>query len=345
MKQTKIAILAPECALAWTIMGPLDLLHSSETIKPIFEGDLEPEFPSFQIAVVGRSMEPVQCFKGARILPDVALSDASYRPDAVIIPTIYSESSPFGRPGWSSPWRPFIDWMKSRHEQGAMLCAISTGTALLAETGLLEGKKATAHWTLLESMSASHPGIRFVRGVPVVEADASGRIRTMGAGTCWQSMILALVAKYASSGRAAALARLFSIHYSAEAPGDKNLFIPTISHGDQRVLKAQKMISQAYREPDALTRAFEASCLGRRTYERRFKRATGLSPLAYLQQIRLQKARLSLESTNHTIEDIASGVGYTDVAHFRSLFRRTLTVSPNSYRERHSLNNLLCVSA
>lgn len=344
MKQTKIAILAPECALAWTIMGPLDLLHGCATVRSIFEGHADPEHPPFQIDIVGRTLEPARCFKGARILPDVSLEDDTYRPDAVIIPAIYSESSQLGRPGWSLPWRPFIEWLRARHGEGAMLCAISTGTALLAETGLLEGKKATAHWTLLESMSASHPGIEFVRDAPVVNADASGRIMTTGAGTCWQPMILALVAKHASSGRAAALARLFSIHYPADGAAGENLFIPIVSHGDDRILKAQKMISHAYSDPGILSRAFEAACLSRRTYERRFKRATGLSPLAYLQQIRLQKARLSLESSDDTIEDIASDVGYMDVAHFRSLFRRTVTVSPNRYRERYRLDRLLCVS-
>src|SRR5690606_32524006 len=114
-------------------------------------------------------------------------------------------------------------------------------------------------------------------------------------------------------------------------------FVPVTHHGDVRILRAQKFIASSYETPDALLGAAEKAQLPRRTFERRFRLATGLSPLAYLQEVRIQNARSLLESTDWSVHDIAENVGYTDVPHFRTLFQRRSHLTPSRYRVVHSL--------
>ncbi|OOG53455.1 helix-turn-helix domain-containing protein [Polaromonas sp. C04] len=340
-RRVRVAILAPEHALGWTIMGPADMLHSAGTLWASLQG--EPDAVNrFEVAIVGRSSQPVVCFRGLRLMPDILLGDAGYEPDVIIVPALFEESVRFGRSGWSTPWRPFVEWIKARHARGAFVAAISTGVALLAETALLDGHRATTHWAMMEAMATNYRRIEFVHQNGLQSAGPGSRLVTTAAGTAWQSLVLLLVARFAGAQQSIELARLFSTQSLADqgrrgCPG----FVPPSDHGDAQVLRAQRAIAGNFEHADALADAMEKAAMTRRTFERRFRAATGYSPLAYLQEVRMQRARHLLDSTVHGVDEVAGFVGYGDVAHFRSLFTRMSGMTPSQYREAFGMGGML----
>lgn len=338
--RVRVAILAPEHALGWTIMGPADMLHSAGTLWASLHVGPNAVNP-FEVAIVGRSSQPVVCFQGIRLMPDVLLDDSTYEPDVIIVPALFEESVRFGRSGWSTPWHPFVEWIKARHARGAFVAAISTGVAVLAETSLLDGRKATTHWAMIEAMAANYSRIEFVHQRSLQGAAPGSRLVTTAAGTSWQALVLLLVAKYAGAQQAIELARLFS----AQSPSDQGKpfcpgFVPPCDHGDFQVLRAQRAIASGFNESNALKCSMDKAGMTRRTFERRFRTATGYSPLAYLQEIRMQRARHLLDSTNHGVDEVAELVGYGDVSHFRSLFTRMSGMTPSHYRETFGMGGI-----
>lgn len=259
-----------------------------------------------------------------------------------LVPALFEESVRFGRSGWSTPWRPFVEWIKARHERGPFVAAISTGVALLAETSLLDGRKATTHWAMMEAMAANYSAVEFVHQTGLQSAGQGTRLVTTAAGTARQSLVLLLVARYAGAQQAIELARLFS----TLSPSDQGRrccpgFVPPSDHGDTQVLRAQRAIATSFENTDALANAMDKAGLTRRTFERRFRAATGYSPLAYLQEVRMQRARHLLDSTTHGVDDVASLVGYGDTAHFRGLFTRMSGMTPSPYRETFGMGGML----
>lgn len=340
-RRVQVAILAPEHALGWTIMGPADMLNSAGGLWSSLQGG-EETGSRFEVRIVGRTQQPVSCYHGTRLMPEVSLNDASYVPDVVLVPGLFEESVRFGRSGWSTPWRPFVEWIRSRHERGALVGAISTGVALLAETGLLDRQQATTHWALLPAMAAHYSKVQFVSGQALVAAAAGSRLITAAAGTAWQALVLLLIARYMGSEQAVELARLFSSEPAMEAaPVHRRGFIPPRDHGDASMLRAQRAISASLSQPDALCRALTEVKLSRRTFERRFRVATGYSPLAYLQELRMQRARHLLGATTRSIDEIAVMVGYNDVPYFRNLFTRMSGATPSQYRSSYGMGELL----
>lgn len=325
-------------------MGPADMLHAAGSTWASLEGTRQAQ-SGFAVDIVGRSGQAVSCFKGTRLLPGVALEDLDYQPDVVLVPALFEESVRFGRSGWSTPWRPFVHWIARRHQRGALIAAISTGSALLAETGLLDGKKATTHWALHDAMAANYQKVEFVRNQQVQIAAPHSRLLTSGAGTAWQSLVLLLVARFRGAEQAMELARLFAASWPEQDTRRYSGFLPVVDHGDAQVLKAQRYIADRFPDAQCIAAAAESSGMMRRTFERRFRAATGYSPLAYLQEVRMQRARELLESSTRSVEDIAVSVGYHDLPHFRALFLRMCVATPSQYRESHGCSSLLHMTA
>lgn len=328
-----IGILAPQQALGWTITGPLEMLASA-TVWDNYLGAEDPSSKRLHLSVIGMDSNPVLCYGGARLIPDATLDDAHVIPDVLIVPSLFREASQFGRAGWALPWEPFLDYMRVAYRRGAAIGAISNGVALLAETGLLDGGDAVTHWAIHESLTKRHPGVRFHERPQLLFSSGERRIATTAAGAAWQQLVLHVVQATLGGCRAIELARLFAL------AGFQGMFVPVTDHGDSRILCAQRTLAVHYEDQNVLSRAIAASGLSRRTFERRFRLATGFSPLVYLKEIRVQNARSMLEATDLSITDIAENVGYTDLPYFRRLFHKALQLTPTRYRHLHGLRHL-----
>ncbi|WP_158970236.1 GlxA family transcriptional regulator [Chachezhania sediminis] len=334
--KTRIAIVLPPNALVSAVCGAYDILSSAGMIWSTLRYGVSRD-PIFDISVVAPRAGPAECLWDIQIFAHKALSEATDS-DIVVIPTFEASTVSRPRPELDHPdMLEIMDWLKGIHDRGGMLCSISTGSLLLAEMGLLDGEEATTHWAYAQAVEAWYPKVKFNYERAVYRVGPDRRIWVAGGGTCWQDLVVQLIARAAGPLVAAQTARSFTIFGQRGGQLPFTEFQPRLDHGDAAILRAQTWIDEQHAAPDAISGAREASGLTDRTFKRRFKSATGLPPTVYLQKTRVIEARMLLESTNLRIDEVAEAVGYGDAAFFRNLFKKVLGLHPSEYRDQFSL--------
>lgn len=222
-------------------------------------------------------------------------------------------------------------WLADQHRAGATLCAICAGAFVLAETGLINGRRATTHWAFAHALADRFPDIEVAIERMVID---DGDIMTAGGILAWTDLGLTLVEKLMGPSTMLATARFLLI----EPPGRRQSafaqFTPRFDHGDAAILRAQHHLHATRAQTYDLAALVAISGLEQRTLLRRFRKATGLRPTDYAQQVRIAKAREQLEATNQPVEQIAWEVGYSDPAAFRKVFQRITGLGPSTYRQK-----------
>jgi len=219
---------------------------------------------------------------------------------------------------------------------GAVVCSACTGSLLLAEAGLLEGEIATTHWAARDIFRRCYPGVRLAPERILSLAGEADRIVTSGGASSWEDLALYLVARFASNEEAIRIAKMFLF---GERPEGQLLFAgarPARRHDDAVVARAQAWIVNNYACESPVAAMVAGSGLAERTFNRRFRAATGYSPIEYVQTLRIEEAKQMLETGGDPVERISFEVGYADPTYFRRLFRRRTGVTPARYRQRFS---------
>ncbi|KAF0867106.1 GlxA family transcriptional regulator [Pseudomonas sp. LD120] len=222
-------------------------------------------------------------------------------------------------------------WLRQQHAAGATLGGVCVGSILLADSGLLDGRSATTHWTSAQAFAARYPQVRLEADKPIVD---DGDLITTAGLMAWAELGLRLVDRMLGPSIAAATARFLVMEHSDSASQCGSNFAPILSHGDAAVLKLQHWLQANGAVDVSLPVMAQQAGLEERTFLRRFRAATGLKPTQYCQHLRVGKARQMLEFTNGTIDHIAWTVGYQDPATFRSLFKKITGLAPSEYRNR-----------
>jgi transcriptional regulator GlxA family with amidase domain len=319
----KISILATKEVLTSSLTGPLDVFSSAG----VFWNRLkhEPPQPYFEVEIVAISAAPIQCFNWVTIQPHRAIESVD-QTDLVYIPSM-------GLPlqGLKSQAPQLLSWLRKMYEQGATLAGSCTGVFLLAEAGLLEHKQAITHWAYQEAFQNRYPRTCLKLENVVIEKD---RIISSAGGTSWHDLVLYIIEKFKGPEVALQCAKTFMLQWHQDGQLPYSTFHQQKSHGDAAILAAQNWIEERFPESDLITRCAEYIKMPLRTFKRRFKNATGLSPINYIQYSRIEQAKQLLESGQHTIEEISYAVGYDDGSFFRRLFKRHTGLTPNDYRRR-----------
>lgn len=227
-------------------------------------------------------------------------------------------------------------WMLERHSEGATVCSVCAGAFVLAETGLINGRRVTTHWAFSEELAARYPGIDLAAENLVID---DGDIMTAGGILAWTDLGLTLVEKLMGRGTMLATARFLLVDPPRDDQNPYRSFIPRFDHGDAAILAVQHHIHAEPADGHEIKALAARAGLTERTFLRRFSKSTGLRPTEYLQQIRIMKARDALETTNRPVEQIAWSVGYSDVTAFRRIFQRFTSLTPSLYRHRFGLKH------
>jgi transcriptional regulator GlxA family with amidase domain len=249
----------------------------------------------------------------------------AYKPNHLIAPPSLV------MPDRMRPMHGFAAWLANRHAEGTTLCSVCAGAFLLGETGLLEGREATTHWAFADALAARFPGIKVDVDRMVID---DGDIITAGGILAWTDLGLTLVERLLGPSIMLDTARFLLIDPPGRAQRPYNHFVPRLDHGDAAILKVQHWLQATGAKDHAVPALAARAGLEERTFLRRFRKATGLRPTEYAQQIRIAKAREVLESSRRPIEQIAWEVGYGDPSAFRKLFQRITGLAPNDYRRR-----------
>lgn len=229
------------------------------------------------------------------------------------------------------PMKAAANWLAARHSEGTTLASVCAGAFVLAESGLVNGRRATTHWAFANALADRFPEVDVTVG-PMVMDD--GDIMTAGGILAWTDLGLTLVAKVMGPSTMLATARFLLIEPPGREQRPYARFIPRFDHGDAAILRAQHHLHSTGAKTYRLGELTATAGLEQRTFLRRFSKATGFKPTEYVQQVRIAKAREQLETTNQPIEQIAWEVGYGDPASFRKTFQKVTGMGPSTYRDR-----------
>ncbi|WP_298963706.1 helix-turn-helix domain-containing protein [uncultured Roseibium sp.] len=255
------------------------------------------------------------------VLTDFEILSGGY--DAVILPPSIDEVKVEQVPQLP----PFL---KRMHEKGAVVCSACTGLSFVLAADLDGGRTVTTHWGLEQRLKSSHPELRLDTGAILVEYTD---LITAGGLMAWIDLALALIERFLGYSVAAQTARHFIVEFRRRDQRRFRRFVPELRHGDGAILKAQHLLDRLACEDVTVAIAARSSGLSDRTFLRRFKSATGYSPKAYLQELRIERARDLLIETDKSIAEICYAVGYNDPPSFVRLFARLCGLPPGGFRE------------
>lgn len=222
-------------------------------------------------------------------------------------------------------------WMSDLYHDGVTLCSVCAGAFVLAQTGLIDHRRATTHWAFAQALSERFPAVDVAVENMVID---DGDIITAGGILAWTDLGLTLIEKLLGTGTMLASARFLLIDPPRREQSTYAAFIPDFGHGDSEILRVQHRLHANYSEQQSIGDMAELAGMTPRTFLRRFQKATGIRPTEYLQQVRIMKARDALELTRRSVDHIAWETGYTDPSAFRKIFHRITGVTPSQYRQR-----------
>lgn len=326
-----VSIVVPAEAEPSVVVGLYDAMWAAGVLWNRIMG--EAEKPVFKPELVGVVADPVTTSTGIRILPNRTFRDGPAG-DIVLVPTLFIESGKdFGLGN-----RGLIDWVCDAQTAGKPVFSTCTGSFLLAEAGLLDGRDATTHWAFVELMKAQYPRIRVHGDRVLVAAKEDGNIVTCGGAASWMDMVLYLIGRFGGADVAKRFAKIqmFDWHHNGQTPYARLTTRPQVA--DRLIHESQEWIADHYAESDPVFEMIRRSGLSRRSFARRFQAATGHAPLDYVQRVRVEEAKQLLETGTGTVEQIGANVGYADAVSFRRVFKRMVGETPAAYRRRQAVS-------
>lgn len=217
------------------------------------------------------------------------------------------------------------------YKQGSCLASLCAGAFLLAETGLLNGRKCSTHWAHIASFKERYPEVEVEDGAVITEYDniySSG-----GASSLW-NLLLYLVEKFSDRETAVMISKYFAIDIGRDSQSQFAIFNGQKNHDDPGIKKVQDYIEKKYEAKITVEDLARLLMVGRRTFERRFKEATNNTALEYIQRVRIEAAKKCFEASRKNVSDVMYDVGYTDTKAFRDVFRKVTGITPIEYRNR-----------
>lgn len=222
------------------------------------------------------------------------------------------------------------DWFSRVEQQGSLIGAGCNGSFALAATGLLDGGDATTCWFLAEYFQQLFPQVRLQIAQTV---SRSGSCYTAGATTAYLQLCLQLISQFEGARFSSQLAKILLVEPAFHSQAPFLSVQQLVSHQDERIAAVQHYLRQHLAEPLDLQQLAQHFAMSGRTLIRRFKSATGDTPMAWLQKLRIDKAKNLLETTNLSLEQLTQQVGYEDVSSFRKLFQQYTKMTPKAYRD------------
>ena len=310
----RIGILAMEGAQLLDVSGPLDVFA---------EASLQAGRKAYAISVVAAADGPVTCSSGARLLPDFVIGQA----DMPRFHTLLVAGAPHLAQTTSSA--PVLDWLRTASTSARRYGSVCTGAFLLAEAGLLDGRRATTHWAVADRLAERFPDV-------MLDVDAihvrDGKIRTAAGVTAGLDLALALVEEDLGADIArrvaAQLVMYFrrgggQLQYSRRGAGS-----PT---GRSALQQVQRWVIANPAEEHGVDQLAGRAGMSPRHFARLFRKEVGITPSAWVEAIRVEAAQRLLE-TGAAPKLVADQCGFSDVDTFRRAFQRKLGVTPAAYR-------------
>jgi transcriptional regulator GlxA family with amidase domain len=319
-------IAIPEAVMS-TLTGIFDVMNAL-AMMPL-TGKPAPRARPFRVEIVGVRKGPLDLASRIPITVQRPI-DTIDSTDIVVVPSIL-----LGPEGWKKgKHRELVTWLRAMHARGALLCSACSGVFLLAETGLFAGMDATVHFGYAREFAETYPEVPIHPERVLVISGKREELVCSGAAMTWHDLVLYLIARFAGATAAQTVARFYALQWHQDGLTPYIVFEGHKDHGDAAIQKAQDWVAGHFSVASPIEEMIKRAGLAQRTFKRRFTNATGLSPITYVQRLRIEDAKRRLERTETSIDEISWKVGYEEPAFFRRLFKRVTGLSPGLYRKR-----------
>ncbi len=317
-----VSILVPESALLAAIDDPR---HVFSMVNSFYEKDGKPAI--FDIKLVGLSKTVNLHNSSFTVHTDLLLNEVK-KTDLIFIPAFDGKMETVLEKN-----KDFIPWINEQYKRGAEVVSLCVGAFLLAKTGLLKGKQCSTHWRSADEFRRMFPEINLVTDRIITEEQG---IYTSGGATSYWNLLLYLVEKYTDRETAILTAKVFAIDIDRHSQSQFIIFNNQSNHTDEPVKKAQKFIENNFQNKITVDQLSLMFAVGRRSFERRFKRATNNTVTEYIQRVKIEAAKKSFETSRKNIYEVMYDVGYSDTKAFRGTFKKITGMTPIDYRNKYN---------
>lgn len=230
----------------------------------------------------------------------------------------------------------FSSWVVQHYKGGAEVASLCIASYILASYGLLDNKDCAIHWASKHDFHARFPKVRVLNSRIITDQDG---IYTSGGTFTYLNLILYLIEKFVDREMSVLVSKMFEIEIERDTQAPYAIFTGQKNHGDEQVRKAQEFIEQNYSEKLTVNLLADKYAVGRRSFERRFRKATDNSVIEYIQRVRIEGVKKGVETGRKTIAELLHEVGYNDEKAFRDLFRKVTSLTPLQYIAKYRGSN------
>ncbi len=322
-----VSILVPESSVMQAIADPQYLFTAVNQFLTV-----SGKKPLFNVQLVGVKKE-VKLNNGIfSVHTDKQLKDVT-KTDLIFIPALFGDMS-----SAVAKNKNLVPWILEQYGKGAEVASLCVGAFLLASTGLLNGKKCSTHWGFQNEFREMFPEVEVIEGSIVTEEK---RIYSSGGANSYWNLLLYLVEKYTDRETAILASKYFAIDIDRDSQSAFAVFKGQKEHKDIEIKKAQEYIEANFHDKITINELADKFSLGRRSFERRFKKATNNTVIEYIQRVKVEAAKRSFETSRKNISEVMYDVGYTDTKAFRDVFKKITGLTPIEYRNKYNKQPML----
>ncbi len=317
-----VSILVPESSVMQAIADPHYLFTAVNQFLTV-----SGKRPLFNVQLVGVKNE-VKLNNGLfSVHTDKQLKDVK-KTDLIFIPALVGDMKNAVEKN-----KNLVPWIVEQYDSGAEVASLCVGAFLLASTGLLNGKKCSTHWGFQNEFAEMFPEVEVVEGSIVTEEK---RIYSSGGANSYWNLLLYLVEKYTDRETAILASKYFAIDIDRDSQAAFAMFKGQKEHKDVEIKKAQEYIEANFQDKITIEELADKFSVGRRSFERRFKKATNNTVIEYIQRVKVEAAKRSFETSRKNISEVMYDVGYTDTKAFRDMFKKITGLTPVEYRNKYN---------
>lgn len=327
-RSIKITLVALDNFHPSFIMMPYDIFY---TVGRFLNSLMDQKFPLFDIQLVTPNGNSVSGTGPFSFTPTCSITEV-LSTDIIVIASIDGDIDTVLKNN-----KEVNPWLRHHHANGAYISGVSRAVIFLAETGLLNEKKAAVDSFYLKHFQQRFRKVNFIPDQLLVEED---RLISGSKPTSSLAIPRYLIEKFFGSE----IATVVTNHFSLTFNNENSKSLSPKRHNDISILVAQQWIESNYASEFTVDSVCQVVNLGTRTFHRRFKEATGETPVHYLQRCRIEAAKNLLSTSNYSIEEISEQVGFESSNYFRMVFKKLTELSPKDYRKYSSMNKQKAVS-
>jgi transcriptional regulator GlxA family with amidase domain len=321
MKQ--VAILALNDAVSASVADPCIMFNG---VNDFLKNAGRP--PAFKIHLVGLK-KAVKLYNGIFTVHADTLLENMKKTDLVIIPALGGEIKSALKKNAA-----FIPWIIKQYKKGADVASLCVGAFLLASTNLLNGKECSTHWLMANEFREMFPEVTLVDGRVVTEQNG---LYSSGGATSYWNLLLHLVEKYAGREMAIMAAKVYALEIDRKSQSPFIMFNGQKEHVDEPIREAQNYIESMVAERISVGELALRFAIGRRHFERRFKKATNNTPVEYIQRVKIEAAKKHFETSRKNVNEVMYDVGSSDTKAFRTMFKKITGLSPLDYKNKYNM--------